>query len=283
MSEIQLKFIEDILYGYTEMINNENLVLMITDDMNLYEKLPAILNYMETKYKDILNWGDQNIYRLNTMFERLNKNLLEKEKMYVLPTNNDERRKFIITLFTSKFNTFVDHGPQSISINECCSDNELTNKLILALNSQDINSFDESCVNRALSIKDIHITSKMTDEVVNYIVKSEYENDNSLPIDSFDMYNKIMILKNEFEIIELSQKSHLRYIEEIAIIFNQMERIEELVKDYNNGKSIDYILEDLKSEFYNLWKNERDFIWIAKDYPDVEKEFALLDEKYGNF
>lgn len=127
----------------------------------------------------------------------------------------------------------------------------------LAFNSG--SEFSEASLLRAEKIKDLHMASPLFEDVKMHLLTGT----------------------PDFEVLKLeSERLHERYIREMAIEFNQVKDADRYIEEYRSNKSVDAIVDKMKSEYYCPWRNQKDYEWIAslvyytEDY--MVQEYAKL-------
>lgn len=123
-------------------------------------------------------------------------------------------------------------------------------------------TFTEDSVTRAEQIKDLFIASPMFKDVRHYLLGEE-------GLDKDGLEAKSVALRE-------------RFIREMAIEFNQVKVANKYVISVMEGDStLDDVLEEMKSEYYSSWKNQKDYEWIASlpHYTEnyIVREYAKLD------
>ena len=269
-TKAQIQLISDIIIGYSEFLSNRNfededLSNVLVSKIELSTKLEDTIKYINKTYPDCCienqwppdNYKSQCIHRLYIMIIQIQKELQKPEQK--LETVED--------ILMAKYSTYVDHAPTWINIIKC--------EPTFTYNFPDHLNLN---LKRAHKIKDLHFTLPLIPKLIEYLSTDDYEynSDNILPK---DVYNHIMEEKTLEELKDLCEEHSIRYIKEMTIEYNQIEKREELIKLYvDKTHSIDYILELLKEKYYSKWGNEKDFIWIAKNEPDYIKEYDALNK-----
>jgi hypothetical protein len=207
-----------------------------------------------------------------------------------MSTNEDDHVDQIRRLFEERFTHFIDSGPGHYSVRKvikplethyftCASEdtfvpcakhsfdlhqlylNGATLSFAIKLASEDGSRFTEESVVRAHKLKDLYIASPSFEDVKFHLL-------NGTP---------------DFETLKLkSEGLHERFIREMAIEFNQVVDADYYVEAYRSKeRTMEEIVEALKSEYYSTWRNKKDFEWIATltDYTDeyIIDEYAKLD------
>jgi hypothetical protein len=193
----------------------------------------------------------------------------------------------IINMFQEKFNKFTDsfHPPNHIPDAENSVICHFIPCIIKKLNELPDDIFgNQDVIERAIKVKDFYVASTVVDNVIDYIIKVDEEK-SSVIIDKYDLpkiiADIIVELADFSHLKELVDKHHYRFIREMAIEYDQVydgtgEQIIEQIK--NNEKSVEEAFELLKALCYSTWRNERDFVYIARS-PDEEyiaAEYAKL-------
>ena len=159
------------------------------------------------------------------------------------------------SLFFKEYITFTDNRPGESWISTCYP---VGATLAIALTEQGL--IDDP---RALPFANKHVPKTLFSCVIEHIRNTE----------------------SVFEImcVTLDKPEHqVRFIKEMAIEFNLVCVMDELVAEYEDGTmTMSAILEYLKQEYHGSWKNQKDFEWIASmcDFTQkyIDDQYALLD------
>lgn len=230
--------------GYFDVLEDATLVEILKSDTPVPIKLENI--------KDHIDSSDP----IKSHHEKLRVSICNLQKD-IVDFGNRPPEDTVIGILASKYVTFVDTYVLHIRIKEC--DPIGFRKCMMDISDV---TFDRTAVERAMRLKDVFITSNMTDQVLQYLLMTT--NDDKIQEKALS------------DIIDESKSQSTRYIHEMTIEYNQIEDRQELVSKYEQGESLAAILETLKGNYHSTWRNERDFEWIAKDEPDYDSEYASL-------
>ena len=72
-----------------------------------------------------------------------------------------------------------------------------------------------------------------------------------------------------------------RFVREMCSEYNHIELQEtfDVLESLEDLERVTEAVEHLKAEYHSTWRNDRDFEWIAKDWPDVRMEYRALDRR----
>lgn len=198
-----------------------------------------------------------------------------------------ERKETIERLFSEKFNRFLDEPrPNEIILKECPTRGATFSRTIASCYDSDL--FVEGTVQRAIQVYNMstNIPTTLIEMVMDYILYgdndsySEYEKEcvSEIPLSSQDLC--LIIIKHkrlyDIEYIANSAANHIRFLMEMTIEYNQINRREELLRDFERGRSLDEIVEDLKAYFHNTWrKTYIDYFWPLNR--GIDREYARLN------
>ena len=262
MSAAQLQLVHEQVSNYSNYLKNykvepdESITEILSSNTELSIKLDNCIEYIERTYPSLNNnnYRSQCINRLYILLKNIKTEIIQKS-LKVPETVKD--------IILSKYSTFVDHAPCCININDC--------EPIIEYDFPESNL----SIERAKSIQHLHISKRLYPKLVSYLSDDyEYDSTNILPN---DVYIRIM---QEKTLLEFETSCNIRYIKEMTIEYNQIEKRDELIKLYSDGKTLDYIIELLKGKYYSSWGNDKDYEWIAKDLPDYDEEYKLLELYY---
>ena len=189
----------------------------------------------------------------------------------------------IQAMFEAPFSTYTDFSPIRSSVRLNCRG--VGAKFARIISQVDSDAFSAGAHERALKFVDAagpYVASTEISRVLRYILKEQGTLEVLEAIMPFDIAHEVVAIEFR-DLVSRVVVARGRFVREMCIEYNQIE-LQETFDVFESQYDLDRVteaVEHLKAEYHSIWRNNRDFEWIAKDWPDVRMEYKALDRRIG--